>query len=471
MYAVKILFRRIAVDKIKLLQERRSKLLSAGKAIREDIAALVDKDSFVETSAFSFSESEFYDGTAQGEGVVCGFATIDDCPYYIVAQNAQVLSGGVSKANCEKIAKCLDQAEKNGIPVIYLLSSGGVRIGEGVNVLEGLAELILKASRLKDSVTQYLVVNGDVFGQVSLLAGVCDFNFFVDGKSVLALNSPMVIAAAGNAQLPKEKVGAYDALNKTGVATFKVKSLTEVREKVVAINQFVNVSVTDCDELNATLSKLNKCADAKALMQVFDKGSVIELLDGMAPDVKCYFARIGGIAVAAVVFDGGEDGVKVCPCKMRKLNGFATIAAQYNLPYVTFVNTLGAVEKPEAANSSLISDICEYVRTVDAMNSAKISVVYGKAVGLGYTLFAAKSMGYDYTFAFANSKIALFDSVQGAEIEFNASASDNADKLAQKYADENSDPVNAAKGGFVDNIIEPAFARQYIIASLQMLIK
>ncbi|MGN0808229.1 MAG: carboxyl transferase domain-containing protein [Candidatus Coproplasma sp.] len=459
------------MDKIKLLQDRRNKLLSAGKSVREDIAALVDKDSFVETSAFSFSESEFYDGTAEGEGVVCGFATIDDCPYYIVAQNAQVLNGGVSKANCQKIVKCLDQAEKNGTPVIYLLSSGGVRVGEGVNVLEGLAELVLKASRLKDSVTQYLVVNGDVFGQVALLAGVCDFNFFVEGKSVLALNSPMVISAAGNAQLTKEKVGAYEALNKTCVATFKVDNLSSVREKIVAVNELVNVEVCDCDELNVTLSKLNKCADANALMQVFDKGSLIELMAGTSPDVKCCLGRIGGISVAAVVFDGGADGVKLCPGRMRKLNAFATIASQYNLPFVTFVNTLGAKETPDVANSSLILEISEYVRLIDSMNSAKISVVYGKAVGLGYTLFAAKNMGYDYTYAFANAKIALFDSVQGAEIEFNASASENKDKLIEKYADENSDPVNAAKGGFVDNIIEPAFVRQYLIASLQMLIK
>ncbi|MGN1104572.1 MAG: carboxyl transferase domain-containing protein [Candidatus Coproplasma sp.] len=459
------------MDKIKLLQDRRSKLLSAGKAVREDIAALVDSDSFVETSVFSFSESEFYDGTAEGEGVVCGFATIDDFPYYIVAQNAQVLNGGISKANCQKIVKCLDQAEKNGTPVIYLLSSGGVRVGEGVNVLEGLAELVLKASRLKDSVTQYLVVNGDVYGQVSLLAGICDFNFFVEGKSVLALNSPMVISAAGNVQVTKEKIGSYDALNKTGVATFKVKSLAEVREKVVAVNHLVSTGVVDCNELNLTLSKLNKCADANTLMQVFDKGSLIELMAATSPDVKCCLGRIGGISVAAVIFDGGKEGVKLCPGRLRKLNAFATLASQYNLPYLTFVNTLGAKETPEVANSSLLLEISEYVRLIDTMNSAKISVVYGKAVGLGYTLFAAKNMGYDYTYAFANSKIALFDSVQGAEIEFNASASENKDKLIEKYADENSDPVNAAKGGYVDNIIEPAFVRQYVIATLQMLIK
>ncbi len=459
------------MDKIKLLQERRRKLLAAGKKIREDISALVDKDSFVEMSSFSFSESEFYDGTAEGEGVVCGFATIDDCPYYIVAQNAEVLSGGVSKANCRKISKCLEQAEKNGSPVIYLLSSAGVRIGEGVNVLEGLAELILKASRLKDSVTQYLVVNGDVYGQISLLAGVCDFNFFIDKKSVLALNSPLVITAAGNTNLPKDKVGGYDALNKTGLATFKVKDLGEVRTKIVSVNSLVNRAVEDCKELNVSLPALNRKADAKAIMQIFDRNTAIELYAGSAPEVKCYLARIGGISVAAVVFDGGEDGVKLCPCKIRKLNAFAALACEYNLPYLTFVNTLGVVEKPEAANSPVIAQLCDYVRIIDTMDSAKISVVYGKAIGLGYTLFAAKSIGYDFTYAFANAKIALFDSVQGAEIEFGAGASADKAKLETKYADENSDPVNAAKGGYIDNIIEPAFVRQYLIASLQMLVK
>ena len=93
------------MDKIKLLQARKQQLFAAGKTIRAEIDSLVDKNSFVELSSFSFSESEFYDGSAEGEGVVCGFATIEDFPYYIIAQNSAVLNGGVSKANCEKIIK------------------------------------------------------------------------------------------------------------------------------------------------------------------------------------------------------------------------------------------------------------------------------------------------------------------------------------------------------------------------------
>ena len=130
------------MDKIQLLQERKAKIAEAGQEIRARINAIVDEESFVELSAFSFSKNEFYGEEAAGEGVVTGFATISGYPFYVVAQNYKVLEGGVSKANCDKIAKCLDAAEKNCTPVVYILNTRGVQVGEGVTVLEGLGKLL-----------------------------------------------------------------------------------------------------------------------------------------------------------------------------------------------------------------------------------------------------------------------------------------------------------------------------------------
>ena len=184
------------MDKIQLLQERKTKIIGAGKEIRADIAALVDEESFVELSAFSFSKNEFYGENAEGEGVVTGYATIDGYPYYIVAQNFKVLDGGVSKASCDKIVKCLDVAEKNAIPVVYLLNTHGVQVGEGVTVLEGLASVLMKATQLNNNATsQYVIVNGEVYGAAAMLAAIADFTLFVKNKSVLAVNSPFVLSA------------------------------------------------------------------------------------------------------------------------------------------------------------------------------------------------------------------------------------------------------------------------------------
>ncbi len=457
------------MDKLKLLQSRKKQLAEAGKSVREDINALIDKDSFVELSAFSFSKNDFYGEVAEGEGVVTGFATVDGYPFYIVAQNAAVLSGGVSKANCEKINKCFNQAEKNSTPVIYLLSTLGVQIGEGVNVLEGLAEIILKATRLKGEITQYLIVNGEVYGQIAVLAAVCDFTYFIENQSVLAANSPLVISAKDGVNLDKFRVGGASALKNANIASFEVDSLAKVRESVIKICALVSNPVIDCGDLNRSLSILNNAPTAENILKIFDKDSVIEVGASYSPEVKCVLGRIGGISVASVVF-AKEDGCKLNAANVRKISDFAVFACDNSLPFINFVNTLGIEENLKTNDSLVLREISDLVSVFDYMDSAKLSVVYGKAVGLGYTLFAAKSMGYDYVYAFANAKIALFDSSEGAEIEF-ADANVDKAKLAERYSDENSDPINAAKGGYIDNIIEPAFVRQYLIASLQMLLR
>lgn len=453
------------MDKIQLLNSRKEKLKALGKEVRADINALIDENSFVELSAFSFSKAETYGDGAEGEGVVTGYATIEGYPYYIAAQNFSAKGGGISKANCDKILKCLSLAEKNSVPVIYLLNTVGVQLSDGVSVLEGLSSILLRVTQLKGEVIQYAVINGDVFGSAALIASACDFTFFTD-KSVLAINSPVVLSAKEGKNLPKEKVGGAEALKGTGAVSFKVNSLSEVKEKVSAITEILcerEVEVGDA-ALNESVPALNAAPTAENIISSIE--NAVEVGAGYSEEIKTVLGRIGGISVAAVVFDGGEDGVELTEDNVKKLKSFADFASCNSLPFVVFVNTKGVRCDMATNSSTVMKEIAEYLYLLDSMDSPKISVVYGKAVGLGYSLFAAKSVGFDYTCAFATAKIALFDSVQGAEIELGGSDKEN----VEKYSSENSDPVNAAKDGFIDDVIEPQFVKQYLTASLEMLL-
>lgn len=455
------------MNKIQLLQERKAKLAEAGKEIRDRISSLIDEESFVELSAFSFSKNDFYGENAEGEGVITGFATINGYPFYIVAQNFKVLSGGISKANCDKIAKCLDMAEKNSTPVIYLLNTVGVQVGEGVTVLEGLAKLLMRSTQLKGVVPQYVIVDGEVYGSVAMLAAVADFTFFLEDKSVLAINSPFVLSAKAGKSLTKQEVGGAKALARTGVPSFVVEDVSDVKTVIGEISELIDMPLIDAD-LNESLPILNEVVNVDTIMSVFE--NPIEVGAECESDVKTILGRIGGLSVAAVVFDGGEEGVLLDAGKLAKIKAFAEFACYYALPFVTFTNVKGICPCMCVNNSRVMKEVAEYLDILDTIDTPKVSVIYKQAIGLGYSLFAAKSVGFDYTCAFANAKVALFDSAQGAQIEL---ASEGADKnaLAEKYADENSDPINAAKDGYIDAIIEPQFVRQYLIASLQMLVK
>ena len=455
------------MDKIQLLQERKAKVLGAGKEIRADVSAIIDEGSFVELSAFSFSKNEFYNEEIAGEGVVTGYATISGYPFYIVAQNFKTLSGGMSKANCDKIVKCQNTALKNDIPVLYLLNTHGVQVGEGVTVLEGLANVLMTATQLKKYLAQYVVINGEVYGAAAALAAIANFTFFVENKSVLAVNSPFVLSAKAGKNLSKEEVGGVKALDKTLLPSFSVSSLDEVKEKIVAITELRTQPVIDA-ELNECIPALNEAVTVENIMQVFE--NPMEVCACCEPSVKTVLGRIGGIAVAAIVFDGGEDGVELDEAKLAKIKAFVDLTYYRQLPLVTFTNVKGICPCMCANNSKVLKATAAYLELLDALDTPKLAVVYKKAIGFGYSLFAAKSMGFDYTCAFANAKIALFDSVQGAQIEL---GNENADKatLAAKYAEENADPINAAKDGYIDAIIEPQFVKQYLIASLQMLME
>ena len=461
------------MDRVELLKNRREKLLESGSEIRKKIASIIDEGSFVELSSYSFSKNEFYGETAEGEGVVTGFATVEGNPCYIVAQNAKVLSGGVSKANCDKICKTLIAAQNNSTPVIYFLDSKGVQIGEGVNVLEGIADVLYEMNELRGNVPQFAVIDGDCFGSFALIAAACDFTFYTENACV-SYAAPSVIAAASNKPATKAEVGGTASVAATGIAEFIVKNIEEIKGTIVDLLDLLpdtGVAVTDAeDDLNRTSPELNSSVDADSLIKaVFDDGKAVELGSGFAPEVACLLGRIGGISVASLMFRGGESGVELTSSIAEKINNFLVIAADYGLPLVNFVNAKGISRSYEVGRSTVLTKISNIVYNIKDLT--KISVVYGKAVGLGYSLFAAKAMGYDYSYAFCNAQISLFDGVEGARVEFDGVRFDNEEEFVRKYAEENQDPINAAKGGYIDNIIEPQFVRQYLISSLQMSVR
>lgn len=458
------------MDKIGLLKTRKDALLSAGADIRKKIAALVDENSFVELDAFSFSKNEFYGEDVPGEGVVCGFAAINDYAVYVVAVNPAVLSGGLTNAGCKKIVKCLDKALKAQAPVIYILSSKGVAVGEGVAVLEGVAEIIAKMQELSDVLPQFSVACGDVFGSASLMVAACDYNYYMKDACVSYV-SPLVVAAKNGVSLDKEAIGGAKSAKDNALCSFTVADMTEVRNSVSDILEilpdFGGRLLETGDDLNRVAPALDKDADAKAVIEaVFDKDYCVELNKDFAPDVKTVIGRIGGYSAAAVVFDG-KDGVLLNNENLDKVISFYYFCSQYDLPAITFVNTLGICPCEKVAKSRILKDINNLVYAY-SFDFAKINVIYKRAIGLGYTLFGSKALGADYSFAFANAEISVVNSEEGAEIECAANGGDKAEIKARFIAD-GMDAMNAAKCGYIDNVIEPKNVRPYLISVLQML--
>lgn len=455
------------MDRIESLRRRQAALLEAGKRVRADISSLVDEDSFVELSAFGVSSKSIDGEDTCGDGVVTGFATIGGYPFYIVAQNFAESYGGLTKHNCEKIAKTLQAAEKNNTPVVYLMHSQGVRLGEASDVLEGVAELLLKVTQLKGTVMQYAVICGEVYGSNAVLASLCDVIFFLK-EGALCMHSPLVLAAKANKTLSPQEAGGIEALKGAVLPTVPVVDIKEVAGKIVKITELLSIDVTDA-ELNAPAPSLNTDVSSETLLRtLFDES--VELGAASCPNVKTVLGRIGGISVATAVL----DGVKLDVLTMKKIKNFAELACCYGVPFVTFVDCTGVEPSLAVNDSSVLKEIGEYLNILDAIDTAKIAVITGKAVGLGYSLFAAKSVGFDYTYALATAQIALFENAETAKSTYGGCSPAEKEKMAwigSVSGEEACEPLRTACAGYLDGVIEPQFLRQYLIASLQTLVR
>jgi acetyl-CoA carboxylase carboxyltransferase component len=273
-----------------------------------------------------------------------------------------------------------------------------------------------------------------------------------------------VLSARSGKNLKPQEVGGYSALQNSGIPAIEVGELSEVSSLISRMTSLLDEPMVDA-ELNESVPSLNEKVDAKAIVALLE--DAIELGANSSPEVKTVLGRVGGIAVAAVVFD---KAVKLNEYNVKKIKNFAEYACCYGLPFVTFVDCVGVEASMEVNNSAVLKEIAEYLSILDAIDTAKVAVVTGSAVGLGYSLFAAKSVGFDYTYAFATAKIALFESGAGAQIVYQDEKKDS-DKLVALYDEQIADPFNAAQGGYLDNIIEPQFVKQYLVASLQMLMR
>lgn len=437
---------------------------AATKEIGKTIAAIVDENSFVETDKFISESTEL--GDAPGEGVVSGFAHISDVRVGLFATNPKVLKGSIGKANAKKIVKTIDAAVRAGLPVVGILDTAGARFGEGIDAMEGYADIFAALSAAYGTVPTVSVVKGADFGLSSYFCAVTDLCVAYKGAQI-ATSSPLILA--GNGKEDPAKIGTGAALyENSDVVTHVAESEKDVKNTVSRFLQLVTQPLADnADDPNRTVkaASLKKADDM--LREIFDKDSVLAVRDGYAKEVKTGFARLGGVAIGYVCTTG-----KLTADGAGKVTELLNTCESFSLPVVNLVDCGGA-ETQAATDGKTMRAVSDMMFTYHSSCIPKLALVYGNAVGLGYTAFASKSCT-DYTVAWADAKIGVMAEISAAQLLYKdeiakAKNKEQAEKkLATAYAEENmSAPVVAARG-YLDNVIEPALTRPYLIAALQI---
>ena len=450
----------------------------ATASVKKFIDSICDKSSFVETDVFVTGKTFEDAAAALGEGVVTGYATIGGKPVHIFAQNAEVRKGSLGKAHADKIVKCMKRDVATGTPLVSVIDCGGARIGEGVGVLEGYAEVLAEAAIVSGQVPHYCVVKGNAVGMMSAFVAMADFTF-MSKDAVLSLDSRMYLASTQKEFPALNKLLGYDA-HKGGadIAQFTYSSAADLKKQLSALVDVLTDNVSTKDDPNRVASALDKgLPAADAIKAILDDGKSIEYCSDWAKEVVCALGSINGMGVGVVATDPSVGKGYLSLDGARKITAFVEKLDAFDMPLITLVDSLGFNTTVEQEKAGAAKVAAELFASVAASSVDKIGVAVGKAVGAAYTALMSKGIGFDYTLATEKACISPIapDAAVDVLMADQLAADKGKDvakarqKLADSYAAMAADPMIAAQEGYVDNVVEAKNLRPYIASALLML--
>ena len=471
----------------------------AGKlTARERIALLLDEGSFEEFDMFVTHRCTNFDMQKKsflGDGVVTGYGTINGRQVYVFAQDFTVFGGSLSETMALKICKVMDQAMKVGAPVIGLNDSGGARIQEGINALAGFAEIFERNILASGVVPQISAIFGPCAGGSVYSPALTDFILMSKQNSYMFLTGPKVVKTVTGEDVTVDKLGgAMVHATKSGVAHFvgetEEATLQLIRDLVGYIpgNNFEEapfVATEDpVDRLEDSLNHIipenpNEAYDVKDVIHaIVDEGKFLEVHEKFAPNLVVGFARMGGMSVG-VVANQPKAMAGVLDCNSsRKGARFVRFCDAFNIPLVTLVDVPGFLPGTGQEYNGVINHGAKMLFAYGEATVPKVTVTLRKSYGGAHIVMSCKQLRSDINYAWPTAQIAVMGASGATEVLHGRALKEITDPeekakfIAEKekeYNDLFANPYNAAKYGYIDDVIEPRNTRFRVIRALQAL--
>lgn len=464
---------------------------------RERLQYLLDENSFFEIRTLAKSRCTDFgikDKDLKGDGVITGFGRINGREVAIFAQDFTQLGGSLGLAHAQKIAYIMDLALEAKIPVIGLLDSGGARIQEGVDSLDGYGEIFYRNVKASGVIPQISVILGPCAGGAVYSPALTDYIFMVDGISHMFVTGPGVVKSATGENVDFDTLGGSKAHSqKSGVCHMVANSEQDCFRQLRDLLTFLPqncfekpLSTSTIDSPDRKTPFLEKVAGMNPKMpfriqhviwELADENKFFEIHRDFAKNVVVGFIRMGGEVVGVVANNSDHLGGALDLHASDKAARFVRFLNAFNIPILTLVDIGGYLPGVEQEHGGIIRHGAKLLYAYSEASVPKITLVLRKAYGGAYIAMSSKYLRGDFNFALPSAEIAVMGPRGAIEIlyskEIKSAPKDKVEeikeRLTKEYAEKFASPYQTASTGSIDEVIEPSNARQRIIRALRIL--
>lgn len=412
---------------------------------------------------------------------------------YASSQDFTVMGGSVGAMHAHKVTEVMNMALKAGVPYVGINDSGGARIQESVDSLDGYGRIFYHNTLLSGVVPQISIIAGPCAGGASYSPALTDFIIMVEGTGQMFIAGPEVIREATGEVISAEELGgAYVQASQSGNVHFIAKDDQDAIAVAQVLLSYLPANNTEDPPSLPTGEELTIIEDNSLnrivpddpkepynmydiLNRVFDEDSLLEVHAHYARNIICALARLNGRVAGIVANQPSEKYGAIDIDASDKASRFIRFCNAFNIPLISFVDVPGFMPGVEQEFGGIIRHGAKMLFSFSAATVPKISIIIRKAYGGAYLAMCAKSLGADRIAAWPTAEIAVMGPEGAVSILFRneiKSADDprkRRQELIEKYRDEFQSPYPAAARALIDAVIEPKDTRTYLTIAMESL--
>jgi acetyl-CoA carboxylase carboxyltransferase component len=426
------------------------------------------------------------------DGVVTGYGRVNGRTVCAYAQDFTARGGTLGEMHAKKICRVMDLAMKMKVPMVGFIDSGGARIQEGINALDGYGNIFFRNSCASGVIPQISAIMGPAAGGAVYSPAMTDFVFMVKKTSYMFITGPAVVKSVTGEEIGNEELGgALTHSTKSGVTQFACDSDGQAIEE---IKKLLGYLPSHCEEkpervetgdapdrvapaLNDILPESsNKTYNMKDVIRaIVDNGEFLEPSRQYAQNMITAFARLGGQVVGIIANQPSYLAGCLDVNASDKATRFIRFCDAFNIPLLTIADVPGFLPGSHQEWGGIIRHGAKLLWCYAEATVPKITLITRKAYGGAYIAMCSQGLGADYTLAWPGAEIAVMGAEAAADIIFSKDIKAAADPEALKqekiaeYRELLYNPYAAAKMGYINAVILPQDTRPKIIAALEAL--
>jgi acetyl/propionyl-CoA carboxylase alpha subunit/acetyl-CoA carboxylase carboxyltransferase component len=467
------------------------------RTARENVADLCDPGSFIEYGPLAIAAQrrrrslEDLIKNTPSDGVVAGFGTINADQFgpegarcLVVAYDYTVLAGTQGHMNHKKQDRMFGLAEQWRIPVVLYAEGGGGRPGDtdrlGLTGLDG--PTFAQFARLSGHVPLVGVVSGYCFAGNAALLGCCDVIIATKNASI-GMGGPAMIEGGGLGVYRPEEVGPVNFQAPNGVVDVPVEDeieATAVAKKYLSYFQGAVKDFTCADQrrLRRTIPENRlRVYDIRHVIEILaDEGSMLELRRQFGTGMVTALIRIEGHPFGLIANNPKHLGGAIDSEAGDKAAHFVQLCDAFDIPVLSLCDTPGFMVGPEAEKSAIVRHVCRMFVIGASISVPFFTVVVRKGYGLGAQAMAAGGFHQPvFTVAWPTGEFGGMGLEGYVRLGFRKEMEAIADPAErQAYYEkmvaklyENGKATSIASVLEIDEVIDPAETRRWIMAGLR----